>query len=32
MNFNWRKTIVKPLILGFTFGIGYYVANLFLKT
>lgn len=32
LNFDWKKTIVKPLILGFTFGIGFYFATVFLKT
>jgi hypothetical protein len=31
-NFNWKKTIIKPLIIGVSFGIGYYIANLYLKT
>jgi hypothetical protein len=32
LQFDWKQTLVKPLVLGFSFGIGYYFANLFLKT
>jgi hypothetical protein len=31
-NFDWKKTIVKPVIIGFAFGVGFYLASLFLKT
>jgi hypothetical protein len=30
--FDWKQTVAKPLVLGVSFGIGYYLANLFLKT
>jgi hypothetical protein len=29
---DWKQTVVKPLVLGVSFGLGYYLASLFLKT
>ena len=30
--FNWKQTVLKPLLIGASFGVGYYLASLFLKT